>query len=107
MWLLDLRLSEALCSELWCSASWTHAECVCRNLRLLELAGAEIVPFSPIADAMLPDSLAGIYLGGGYPECHAAELAANKCACVCTLQQTTAKEGKEGGGGESKLGWLA
>ncbi len=47
------------------------------NLRLLRQAGAELVPFSPLADGNLPPALRGLYLGGGYPELHAAELAAN------------------------------
>jgi cobyrinic acid a,c-diamide synthase len=46
------------------------------NLRRLESLGAELVPFSPIADRTLPE-VDGLYLGGGYPESHAAELAAN------------------------------
>lgn len=49
------------------------------NLELLEDAGAELVPFSPIRDR-LPDRLDGLYLGGGYPELHAEELAANEDA---------------------------
>ncbi len=47
------------------------------NLDLLGVAGAEIVPFSPLNDAMPPDYLDGIYLGGGYPELHAADLTRN------------------------------
>jgi len=47
------------------------------NLDLLRAAGAEIVPFSPLCDRTLPAGACGIYLGGGYPELHAAELAAN------------------------------
>jgi cobyrinic acid a,c-diamide synthase len=46
------------------------------NLELLEQAGAELVPFSPI-DEPLPENIDGIYLGGGYPELHADKLAAN------------------------------
>jgi cobyrinic acid a,c-diamide synthase len=46
------------------------------NLRLLEAAGAELVPFSPITDSQLP-AADGLYLGGGYPELHAARLAQN------------------------------
>ncbi|MDQ6601117.1 MAG: cobyrinate a,c-diamide synthase [Chloroflexota bacterium] len=47
------------------------------NLDLLRLVGAEIVPFSPLADARLPERTAGLYIGGGFPEIYAAELAAN------------------------------
>ncbi|MHC1700352.1 MAG: cobyrinate a,c-diamide synthase [Humidesulfovibrio sp.] len=47
------------------------------NLRLLEAAGAEAVPFSPLDDAALPEALDGLYLPGGYPELSAATLAAN------------------------------
>jgi len=47
------------------------------NLDLLRAAGAELVEFSPLADTALPPGLAGIYLGGGYPELHAGRLAAN------------------------------
>jgi cobyrinic acid a,c-diamide synthase len=48
------------------------------NLDLLKDCGAELVEFSPIADVALPDRLDGMYLGGGYPELHARELAANE-----------------------------
>ncbi len=47
------------------------------NLDLLREAGAELVPFSPLRDAALPPGLDGLYLGGGYPEAHAAALSAN------------------------------
>ncbi len=47
------------------------------NLDLLAQFGADLVPFSPIADAELPAAIDGLYLGGGYPELHAAELATN------------------------------
>src|SRR5258708_3882948 len=47
------------------------------NLRRLESLGAELVPFSPIADAELPPDVGGVYLGGGYPELHAEALSAN------------------------------
>ncbi len=46
------------------------------NIELLERCGAEIVRFSPMADAKLPD-VDGIVLSGGYPELHASELESN------------------------------
>jgi cobyrinic acid a,c-diamide synthase len=46
------------------------------NLELLAEAGADLVPFSPLADAALPPC-DGLYLGGGYPEAHADALSAN------------------------------
>ncbi len=47
------------------------------NLESLARAGAEWVPFSPLADRRLPADLDGLYFGGGYPEAHAARLADN------------------------------
>ncbi len=47
------------------------------NLRLLREAGAELIPFSPIEDKELPEGISGLYLGGGYPELSAFDLAQN------------------------------
>jgi cobyrinic acid a,c-diamide synthase len=47
------------------------------NLDLLREQGAEIIPFSPIADRALPADLDALYFGGGYPELYAQELSAN------------------------------
>lgn len=48
------------------------------SLDLLRSAGAEIAFFSPLRDSALPEGAAGLYLGGGYPELYAAELAQNR-----------------------------
>ena len=45
---------------------------------LLRAAGLEPVIFDPVADSSLPSGTRGIYLGGGFPEVHAAGLAANE-----------------------------
>jgi cobyrinic acid a,c-diamide synthase len=48
------------------------------NLDLLREHGAEVVFFSPLHDEHLPPNISGIYLGGGYPELYAKQLADNK-----------------------------
>jgi len=45
---------------------------------LLEAVGLEPVPWSPLADEPLPAGCRGVLLPGGYPELHAAQLAASR-----------------------------
>ncbi len=47
------------------------------NLEMLEEMGAELIPFSPISDAELPDC-DGLILGGGYPELYLQQLSRNE-----------------------------
>jgi cobyrinic acid a,c-diamide synthase len=47
------------------------------NFKALANAGVEVVTFSPLNDARLPEYLDGLYIGGGFPEIFGAELAAN------------------------------
>lgn len=48
------------------------------TVELLRAAGAEVVELDPLTDTRLPDGTTGLYLGGGFPEMHAAELGANE-----------------------------
>uniref|UniRef100_UPI000472A7A6 cobyrinate a,c-diamide synthase n=1 Tax=Paenibacillus maysiensis TaxID=1155954 RepID=UPI000472A7A6 len=47
------------------------------NLDLLRQSGAELSFFSPLAGERVPEGTSGLYLGGGFPEEFAADIAAN------------------------------
>ena len=47
------------------------------NLDFLQAQGAQLALFSPLANEAVPDDCAALYLPGGYPELHAAQLAQN------------------------------
>jgi cobyrinic acid a,c-diamide synthase len=47
------------------------------NFDLLQQNGADLVPFSPMHDQTLPESLDALYLGGGYPELYTAQISGN------------------------------
>ena len=53
---------------------FTYAE----TLDCLRTAGAELVFFSPVHDAALPEGICGLYLPGGYPELYARQLSGNQ-----------------------------
>jgi cobyrinic acid a,c-diamide synthase len=48
------------------------------QVELLDSAGLEVARFDPLRDEDLPAGTAGLILGGGFPEVHAAELSANE-----------------------------
>ena len=48
------------------------------NVELLEALGTQVVYFSPLCDAALPENISGLYLCGGYPELYGAALSSNE-----------------------------
>lgn len=59
------------------------------NLRVLEEAGFELVPFSPLRDSF-PSGCSGLYLCGGYQEHYLEELSQNKTLLVELKEQLDA-----------------
>lgn len=59
------------------------------NLALLTSLGAELVPFSPLHDRVLPE-VDGLYFGGGYPELYARGLRENR-SFLASVQQFAAR----------------
>lgn len=51
--------------------------CYPETVELLEAAGCQVVEIDPLRDQGLPEGTCGLYLGGGFPEVYAPELAAN------------------------------
>jgi len=60
------------------------------NIELMELAGAKVVPMSPIRDSSLPQ-IDGLYIGGGYPELYAKELSENE-SMICSIRRAQENE---------------
>ncbi len=71
------------------------------NLDFLRRAGIELIEFSPLSEASLPQDLQGLYLGGGYPELFAQELSAN-----LKMRQAIADFAKRGGAIYAECGGL-
>ena len=60
------------------------------NLEALEAEGAEVIPINSLEDPALPEDLDGLYLGGGFPETHAARLADNGSLMVSVREAVDA-----------------
>lgn len=71
------RQTAAACCRIAVSRDEAFCFTYTENLEALRSAGAELIFFSPLHDAALPEGIDGLYLCGGYPELHAAGLAEN------------------------------
>jgi cobyrinic acid a,c-diamide synthase len=61
------------------------------NLSRLAEAGATLVPIDPLSDESLPERIAGLYAGGGFPEVFAETLSANEA-----LRHDVARRARDG-----------
>ena len=61
------------------------------SMEILAAQGAELIDFSPLNDAALPEDIDGLFLGGGFPEMFLQELEANE-----TLREEIAAAAKKG-----------
>ena len=61
------------------------------SIDLLRKMGAEIIPFSPLNDIVLPDDIDGIILGGGYPELYLDKLSKNS-SMLDSIREAIAKQ---------------
>ena len=61
------------------------------NLDLLRRLGAELVFFSPLSDGDLPQ-VDSVYLPGGYPELHLAQLSANRSLALALRRHVEASK---------------
>ncbi len=56
------------------------------NLEALQRAGSILLPISPLKDPALPEELDALYLGGGFPETHAARLTQNRALMAAVAE---------------------
>ncbi|MFD7317636.1 cobyrinate a,c-diamide synthase [Streptomyces sp. NPDC059883] len=56
------------------------------HTELLAAAGADVVPFDPLRDEVLPEGTRGLVIGGGFPEVYAPELSANEPLCKAVAE---------------------
>ena len=72
------------------------------NLEALEQAGADLVFFSPLDTMTLPD-IHALYIGGGFPETHAAQLSDNAALReeLAALKRETRQQGRRPANGRA------
>lgn len=55
------------------------------NIEALETAGAEILSINALEDSELPDTICGLYIGGGFPEVMAKKISDNQ-SLLCSIK---------------------